>query len=145
VGKGSKKPGALVFPAAQKQPRIAAPHVRGASVAWRFTLADRNGPFAWPNLSEPSEYKVAVEHLHQFEQMDAGAIERSGSHFIEIDALSKEAKNRLIEIKLDDLDGLFSFRIQGKPRIFCRTDNGYMDVLWWDPEHQVCPSAKRNT
>lgn len=77
--------------------------------------------------------------------MESGAIERSGSHFIEIASLSKEATNRLIELKLDDLDGLFSFRIQGKPRIFCRTDSGYMDVLWWDPEHRVCPSPKKHT
>ncbi|MBD0328423.1 MAG: hypothetical protein ICV68_18565 [Pyrinomonadaceae bacterium] len=113
-------------------------------LAWRFGGADKGGPFAWTNLSN-SDYRRVLEKSYEFENMEQKAIQASGSHPISIDRLSKEAQNRLTEIELDDIDELMSFRITGAERIFCRADQGVMRVLWWDPNHGVCPSTKRHT
>lgn len=112
---------------------------------WRFSAADKDGPFAWSRLSDPAVYKSVSERLHQFETMDELSIGRSGSHAVDVGSLCKEAKDRLAKIELDDIDELFSFRIDGPTRVWCRPLQGVMLVLWWDPEHQVCPSIKKHT
>jgi hypothetical protein len=62
-----------------------------------------------------------------------------------VDKLIKEAQDRLTEISLDDLDELTSLHLTGKGRVWGIIDQGVMNLLWWDPEHQVCPSHKKHT
>lgn len=114
-------------------------------LSWRFSGGDRGGPFAWTGLSNPSDYKRVLERLFHFETMDDRAIAASGSHFIEKDNLGAEAIRRLEELRHEDIDGPMSFRIAGRERVFCRRIGRAMHVLWWDPEHRVCPAPLRNT
>jgi len=72
-------------------------------------------------------------------------IEGADHHAIGVDRLSKEAQNRLAEIRQDDLDEVFSFHFSGKPRIIGIREMNVIKLLWWDPEHQVCPSIKKHT
>ena len=114
-------------------------------LAWRFNAVDKGGPFAWTNLSDPSEYKSLIEKLAAFETMSEAELGSCGCHFIDVTDLCKEAQRRLVEIDLDDLDEIFSIRINGKVRIHCVHRPQYMRVLWYDPEHKVCPSPKKYT
>lgn len=140
-----KQPKASSYPKPSKQPKsIEAPHINGAPLSWRFGAVDHGGPFSWNKLPD-DDYRKVMEKLHKFESMDMSAINNSGSHSIEIDKISKEGKDRLIEIQQDDIDELMSFRIMGKPRVFCIPHGSVMRVLWWDPEHRVCLSEKKNT
>lgn len=87
-----------------------------------------------------------MERLGNFEGMTWTEIEQStGSHPISKNLLIKSAQDRLIEIKQDDVDELFSLRVNGKARIWGIREEHVLRVLWWDPEHQVCPSEKKNT
>ncbi len=86
-----------------------------------------------------------MEHLHEFETMDLDTIQRQGSHPVEVVRLARKARDRLAEIKQDDVDYLRSFRITAKKRVWCIPDRNIMRVLWWDPNHTVCPSLKRHT
>ena len=111
--------------------------------SWRFSTVDRGGPFAWP-IGSKDELKI-VEKLHAFDSMRWSEILSKQHHRISIESLSKDAQLRLQEIKLDDIDFVYSFRLQGKPRIFCIRDGSVAKLLWFDPEHQVCPSTKKRT
>jgi len=86
-----------------------------------------------------------MEKLHRFETMEETEIRAQGSHPVEISKLSKAAQTRLETIQHDDIDELMSFRLTGKQRVWCRMDNSVMLILWWDPEHAVCPSMKKHT
>ncbi len=124
------------------------PHSRdmpSSSISWRFSRADKGGPFAWSDLAEPAVYKAVMERLHCFETMCDREIGESGSHAIPLSSLSKDAQRRLEEIQQDDVDALMSFRINGPARVFCIREREVMRVLWYDPDHLVCPSAKRHT
>lgn len=146
--KVAKEPSPKQQPKVASNARAGAPNfaqMRGGALVWRFSTADRGGPFAWPTLDKAAVYKTVSERLHQFETMTDLAIAQSGSHAVEISSLSKEARDRLTEIKLDDLDELFSFRIDGPKRVWCRPLGSMMLVLWWDPDHLVCPSFKKHT
>lgn len=132
-------------PQVQKWPKTKSePQFLGGFLSWRFGSADKGGPFAWSSLPD-DRYREVMEKLHSFETMKQDDITKSGSHSIETYNLSKEAKDRLTEIKLDDIDEIMSFRMNGKGRVICHSDGSLMRILWWDPDHLVCPSKKRHT
>lgn len=70
---------------------------------------------------------------------------RSKHHAITIDKLCKEARQRLEELKLDDLDSLFSLRLDGTLRVFGIRNQNYLRIVWVDQDHEICPSSKKNT
>ncbi len=81
--------------------------------------ADQDGPFAWSALTDPVAYKKVMEKLHQFETMEETVIHAAGSHLIEVQQLSKDARNRLAAIQQDDIDSPMSFRLTGPERGIC--------------------------
>lgn len=54
-----------------------------------------------------------------------------------------EAQTRLEELKLDDEEELFRFRLDGTARVWGIREGRVFKILWWDPEHEICPSNKR--
>lgn len=112
--------------------------------SWRFSTVDKAGPFAWPK-GTPEEGHI-VNKLHSFDSMIWAEIQGSQHHFLSPSSLSKEATNRLEEIERDDeVDNLFSFHLQGKPRIICIRHSDLALLLWYDPNHEVAPSTKKHT
>lgn len=56
-----------------------------------------------------------------------------------------EANDRLLEIEMDDRDLISRLGIQGKPRLYGFRQAHEFWAVWWDPEHEIWPSQKRNT
>lgn len=111
-------------------------------IRWSFSIFDMKGPFGWSVCSVQILEKVLKPRLSSFETMTWGEIERNGqSHAIQRDRLSKEAQNRLVEIKREDIDEIFSLRIDGRKRVIGVRDKDIFMFLWWDPHHKVCPSS----
>jgi hypothetical protein len=111
---------------------------------WRFSTVDRNGPFAWPK-GDPKELEI-VAKLHYFDSMTWNDISGKQHHYLSPSSLSKEAKQRLEELELDDeIENLFSFHLGGKPRIIAIKHANIAKLFWFDPKHQVAPSKKKNT
>ena len=139
-----KQPKTAIQPNVQKLPK-ASEEQHGDLLVWRFSSVDKAGPFGWDKLNDPAEYKSVMEKLHQFETMEQNAIYGGGSHPVPLSRLCNDAQKRLKAIKHDDVDQLMSFRLSGRQRVWCRMNNNIMSVLWWDPDHQVCPSTKKHT
>jgi hypothetical protein len=59
--------------------------------------------------------------------------------------LCKEARERLEAIGYGDLQRIVSLRLSGAERVWGVMEEGVLRLLWWDPEHQVYPVAKRGT
>ena len=113
--------------------------------SWTYRVFDRQGPFKVKKGT-----KVNLEDIFQkkknFETLNSSDLGKQGSHFVSTQSLSKEAQKRLKFLKQDDFENLFSFRITGQQRLWCiKLEESLMGILWWDPEHKVCPSKKRNT
>jgi len=60
---------------------------------------------------------------------------------------TNESKARLEKLNLDDRDVLSRLRIDGPGRLYGFLDRatGVFKILWWDKNHQVWPSNKKNT
>ena len=61
-----------------------------------------------------------------------------------VNKICSEAQRRLLEIKLDDLDHIFRFRLSNKQRMYGFLIQHVFYVLWWDPEHNIYPTNVQN-
>lgn len=86
-----------------------------------------------------------IGKLKAFERSTWPEIERAGSHFIEVSAIIRDAQRRLEALKLDDTSDLFSLRLSGTERLWGLRSNDVFSLLWWDPDHQVCPAQLKHT
>jgi len=82
------------------------------------------------------------EKLAEYETMTMNEIFVVGkpyNHGVPIYKLCGEAQRRLRELNLDDLDELHRLRLSGPERVWGIRDLNVLNLLWWDPNHQICP------
>ena len=133
------------MPRPAKRAKASAPTIHGQPLSWRFSACDRGGAWAWTALSDPIQYKNVMEKLQEFEKRNWDQITRSGTHPIAVSSIERRAQNRLREIYKDDVDELMSFRLTGRKRVWCVRQLSVMKILWWDPNHEICPAPRKHT
>jgi hypothetical protein len=140
------KAGAYIAPT-QKVPRGGAlADVSAKNFCWRVTEIDFDGPFGWHRADVYQVLGEIVPKLHDYESMKWGDMDgASGSHSVELENLCADAQARLQAIGKDEQGRLYSVRITGERRVWGIRDIGILRVLWWDPDHAVCPSHKKHT
>lgn len=115
---------------------------------FRFEMVDRDGKFKFTLDRDDFLHRLVFEKIMEYSCMMWSEIERqthdggkSKHHFLEnTDKLSKEAKERIKKLKIEDLtDSIFSFALMNKIRIIGIRQGDYFFVLWYDPEHEVYP------
>ena len=79
----------------------------------------------------------------EIRQQTHGSRGKSSSHNIDVDDLYPEAKERLKILKYDDRDKIYSLRLEGTVRIFGFKELNYLDIIWIDLNHKVCPPKKK--
>ena len=67
----------------------------------------------------------------------------TNSHFVNVAELSKEARDRLTELRLYDIDQLFSLRLGSTIRLYGILENGVFYILWYDKEHEIYKMKKK--
>ncbi len=149
MAKKNNKPKVRKEPSPKKQPKAAYNptsynHLRPS---WRISKIEMIGPYGWGNI-DATTLKYIHDKLSNFESMTWNDIlvkNKRNNHSVEIDKLSSTAQTRLTEIQLDDIDELVSLRLSAKERIWGILEQGVLIILWWDPNHQVCPSNLKHT
>lgn len=124
----------------------------GNMVTWSFRYVDMGFPFATKEeLSSDVVEKIlpALKHYSKHNWHEVRAMTRqkgSRCHSLAADSLSSKAKERLKWLILDDsIDDLFSFTVDGRRRIIGIKSGAVCNILWYDPNHDVSPSAKKHT
>lgn len=118
--------------------------------AWQLSQVDFEGPYGWGSVDRDTLLGEIHAKLANFETMtwdeilkaSGGRSSGNNSHEVEVDKLSSAAQQRLTELRQLDLDSLFSLRLSGKGRVWGVRDGRVLRVLWYDPDHQVCPTAR---
>jgi len=126
------------------KPRLSAQPDEGLTPTFSFSRIDIGGPWCWSELT-PDHIRQAFLRLGQFEAMTWQQLRQARCHLISVDQLTGDAQRRLQELYLDDFDALWSLRLTGRRRIWCAPSGRVLLLLWWDPDHQVCPSELRHT
>lgn len=112
--------------------------------SWSFSKCDFEYE-KW-SLKKSDIFTEIIPKLISFERRKWSDIvsDKKHNHWINYEELSKEAQSRLSEIKLY-YDALFSLRLTGTLRLFGYIENGIFYIIWYDPNHEVCPSSKKHT
>ncbi len=144
---GRKQPRIAEQVDTRKRPRVLVPALaQTARPIWNFALFDS---VAWKKEDGSYEDDLFLEgtkYLRDNSRRTWAEIEREASmnHWISVSRLPQEAKNRLVAIKLDDVDQLFSLRLSGTRRLWGLREDSTFFVVWWDPHHRVYPVEKKS-
>lgn len=144
----NKRPRAAFDPRGGKFPRGAdlAEKFNAKHFCWRVGDLDWEGRWGWANVTADVIFGAIIPKLHNYESMTWAELDGfSGSHFVDLEKLCDHAQARLRDLQKDEQAGLFSVRVTGIMRVWGVRDGAILRVLWWDPEHTVCPSLKRGT
>jgi hypothetical protein len=136
-------PGSTKSPRSQGSPDV----FLDLSPSWRVGKLQTAGNFGWHELGRDKILQI-LERLRSLESMTWSEIlVKSSKHFhkVNIAQLSPPARKRFEELSLDDYEELLSTRLSARERIWGFLDQGILHLIWWDPEHQVCPSLKKHT
>ncbi len=114
---------------------------------FRFDRLDLDGPWCFSKI-DPDHLKQLLPKLAEYESMNVGEAfsGRPGKdYFFSRSKPPRHLVDRLEEIEADDLDGISRLQITGRQRLYGIRNRNEFSILWWDPEHQIWPSRKRNT
>jgi hypothetical protein len=124
------------------------------TISWHFHRLDRvHAEWGWDKL-RARQWREILTHLVSFEgltwaeiQNQSGGRKRgSNSHSLEITELCKAAQDRLVELRLDDFESVFSLRINNTLRLYGVRDGRVLQLVWHDPHHGsklgACPTTK---
>ena len=79
-------------------------------------------------------------------QDTSGRKEKTKNHLIPVYNLIKDAQDDLILNHLDEFESVCSLTVTGRKRLFgFIQDTGIFQILWYDPDHSICPSEMRHT
>ncbi|WP_411572212.1 hypothetical protein ACK8HJ_21245 [Vreelandella titanicae] len=149
MAKRDKKPRVIQEPKAGK-PKIAeVPENHDKQkVSWQFSRADlHHDRWGWHLLEHEAFVQMFLSGSLCGIESQTWAELKSGKqhHSIEVGRLCRDAQRRLEALQLDDQDEVFSLRLSGRHRVFGIREGAALKILWNDPEHEICPSTKRNT
>lgn len=115
-------------------------------LSWRFAKADPAGPWCFGDCTGPVLHDI-IGKLTSFESMMIEELlgDTLKSYNVE-DIPTKEARQRLVDLRLDDQTALYRLRLTGTARLYgLMYEDAVFHVLWWDPDHEVWPSPKKHT
>ena len=148
--RNKKNPKRKINPSTSKTPKIEDNNHPGTTdhffPVWRFGLIDFHGSYGWECVNDIETFKYIHDKLTNFELMKWSQIKQNkNNHYVRIERFSKAAKKRLKELEYDDIDQLFSLRLNEENRIWGKLTNEIYYIIWWDAKHGVCPSKKKHT
>ena len=118
---------------------------QNVKLVWKVSRIDASGKWGWQQITCPYFLSNIWEKMHNFETMTWAEILGSEHHRIPISNIIRPAQKRLEELGHDDAETLVSFRITGRQRIWAIRSDEKAFLLWWDPEHEICPAYLRYT
>ena len=104
-------------------------------------------PHGWHALSVADANRIK-SRLAAFETMRWKEIlfhSAYRNHMIPVTRLAHSAQERLRILEQDDIDAVISLGITQMERVFGILEHNVLKVLWWDPNHMICPVEKPNT
>ncbi|MDQ2731149.1 MAG: hypothetical protein M3Y56_05780 [Armatimonadota bacterium] len=143
ASKQRKQPRDEIKDSPRKEPRTAE-RTETIRPLWSFKYIDVGGPWCFGVMSGET-LRTVLQRLKGFESLTWSELRSQGSHDVELFNLIKEAQERLIELKQEEIDALYSLRVSNKERIWAIKQGHILRLLWWDPEHQIYPYQLKHT
>ena len=118
------------------------------NLIWEVSKIDKDGQWGWDKVNCSYFFTVIWEKMRNFEKKKWSEIlggDHYQNHKIRVSRIRKEAQKRLKELGHDDQEELVSLRLTNKQRLWAIQLEGKAFLLWWDPNHEICPSLLKHT
>jgi hypothetical protein len=128
----------------KKQPAVTedADSWRERRPSWALSRCDLDGcTWSWKQVTGDDMLQI-VRRLREYETRPWKEIlqdKSNGSIEVTHDNIAAEAKQRLIDQKLEQYDTIWKLRIEKSARVWGVRVGATFHILWWDPEHTVYP------
>jgi hypothetical protein len=140
------KPG-FIPQSGKKQPKAdesLARAYRDQNPVWKFARHAKGGAFAWTSL-ESEDLPRVFNALAGFEGMRWSDIEnKDHCHEMGVDRCHEEIGTHLAQ-QGHDVDVLFQLSTGNKGRIFGIRTQHVLEIVFWDRDHDVYATKKKNT
>jgi hypothetical protein len=146
---GKKKPAKGFDPSAAKEPSLGVDPDQAAQterLSWRLSMLDMGGGcLSWKECGRAKLEEIHQKLCHHEKMSLKEFYARRGTNKIPVYKLKKVARDRLDQLKLDDIEELFEIRLSGKGRIWGTMTGPIFNLLWWDPNHEAYEVEKKHT
>lgn len=144
-----KKPLVRVAPSARKIPRVSEDPTSFHDLhpSWRIAKMEFCDPYGWHSLDAAMLSEIR-EKLKNFETMTWAQIliaNKKHNHSVSVADLEAPARKQLIDSGQTNIEQVVSLRLTGTQRVWGVLDRGVLHLLWWDPNHQICPAIPKHT
>ena len=155
-----KEPVSVAEVEIQKIPPSAEPKQTGgifsATCIVNTSIEDRSGEWSWgvardwhvdpgrEQIDNFLRYYNKVKTWREiFEEKTVGKQEVVKPKHVKYDTceICTEANNRLIDLKLDDNDEIFRFRMSNRERLYGFLFGNVFSTVWYDPTHDIYPTS----
>lgn len=104
-------------------------------------------PFGWHVLDEAKlrEIRQKLAHFESMTLNEIFVVNRANNHPVKLADLCPEARERLWKLNLEDTEVIHSLRLSGTERVWGIRELNVLNLLWWDPDHLICPAPLKNT
>jgi len=118
---------------------------------WIFDQVDNDGHFRFDPNRNDMKCNDVLDKIIQYSKKKWSEIMNeihgyhgnSKHHFLNYDALSDKAKERIKSLNLnEEIDSVFSMRLDGETRVIGLRQGQSFVVKWFDPKHEFCPTKK---
>jgi hypothetical protein len=142
-----KLPSALALPPAEKKPVRNLVDYGTMNPAWRFSRLELWDPFGWHTLDEETlrHIRTKLSHYESMTMNEIFVANRKYNHGVPQKDLCAEARERLCKLNLEHIELIYRLRLSGTERVWGIRELNVLNLLWWDPDHLVCPSELKNT
>ncbi|HUT99750.1 MAG TPA: hypothetical protein VM054_11845 [bacterium] len=113
---------------------------------WSFSYLQLDGKWCWSSIQRVKLLEI-IRKVKEFEKLKWKELLR-GNHpakSIPLENIITEAQGILIDELRIQQDEIVRFRLSGEERIWGLLVEGVFNVIFWDPEHEVCPSELKHT
>jgi len=114
--------------------------------SWVIGMFDKDHKKWGMNTLKPVNIDKIFQCVKSYESMTWDEIgKHNKNHFINVSKIIKEAQNRLRELKYDDIEELYTLRVEGTFRIWGKRNNEVLSIIWIDPNHEIYKVEKKYT
>lgn len=136
----SATPLGLKVPVIGKQPES----YMDLKAAWRIARCQLLEPYGWRGLDAVMMVEIHGK-LSAFESMTFSEIfvrDKSKNHEINVEDIPNPLVRKWLRVNMPDRPALRTLRLAGAQRIWGYLSDGAYQIVFWDPNHKIYPSAR---
>jgi hypothetical protein len=116
-------------------------------IVWKISSVDSEHPKPWLSIEGPETLAELIDQLRHLERFTWRTVMHASEHNHEWEDTSRweaNSRERARTLTLDDQSSWFQLELGRRGRLFGFRNTYVFNIVWWDRDHEVYPTARRN-